>query len=342
MRILITGGAGFIGINAAQYFLKQGHTVIIYDNFSRKGSVENANLLNKDKKYSGLEIVKGEIKEFSKELRNAVLKSDVVLHLAAQVAVTTSVDDPRNDFEINALGTLNVLEVIRQSENKPILLYTSTNKVYGGLEDLRIVENETRYEFENLQNGVSENRCLDFHSPYGCSKGCADQYVRDYARIYGLNTIVFRQSCIYGPHQFGVEDQGWVAWFIIALTKNKKISIYGNGKQVRDILYVDDLINAYDLAIKNIKKTKGQIYNIGGGVRNTISIWFDFKPILEKLFGRKIEPKFSNWRPGDQPIYVSDIRKAKKDFGWEPEVNVEQGIRKLYDWVAANKKLFND
>lgn len=342
MRILITGGAGFIGINAAQYFLKQGHTVIIYDNFSRKGSVENANLLKKDKKYSGLEIVKGEIKEFSKELRNAVLKSDVVLHLAAQVAVTTSVDDPRNDFEINALGTLNVLEAIRQSENKPILLYTSTNKVYGGLEDLKIVENKTRYEFENLQNGVSENRCLDFHSPYGCSKGCADQYVRDYARIYGLNTIVFRQSCIYGPHQFGVEDQGWVAWFIIALTKNKKISIYGNGKQVRDLLYVDDLINAYDLAIKNIKKTKGQIYNIGGGAKNTISIWFDFKPILEKLFGRKIEPKFSNWRPGDQPIYVSDIRKAKKDFGWEPEVNVEQGIRKLYDWVAANKKLFND
>lgn len=342
MRILITGGAGFIGINAAQYFLKQGHTVIIYDNFSRKGSVENANLLKKDKKYSGLKIVKGEIKEFSKELRNAVLKSDVVLHLAAQVAVTTSVDDPRNDFEINALGTLNVLEIIRQSENKPILLYTSTNKVYGGLEDLKIVENKTRYEFENLQNGISENRCLDFHSPYGCSKGCADQYVRDYARIYGLNTIVFRQSCIYGPHQFGVEDQGWVAWFIIALTKNKKISIYGNGKQVRDLLYIDDLINAYDLAIKNIKKTKGQIYNIGGGVRNTISIWFDFKPILEKLFGRKIEPKFSNWRPGDQPIYVSDIRKAKKDFGWEPEVNVEQGIRKLYDWVAANKKLFND
>lgn len=342
MRILVTGGAGFIGINAAQYFLKQGHTVIIYDNFSRKGSVENANLLKKDKKYSGLEIVKAGIKEFSKELRNAVLKSDVVLHLAAQVAVTTSVDDPRNDFEINALGTLNVLEAIRQSENKPILLYTSTNKVYGGLEDLKIIENKTRYEFENLQNGVSENRCLDFHSPYGCSKGCADQYVRDYARIYGLNTIVFRQSCIYGPHQFGVEDQGWVAWFIIALTKNKKISIYGNGKQVRDILYVDDLINAYDLAIKNIKKTRGQIYNIGGGARNTISIWFDFQPILEKLFGRKIEPKFSNWRPGDQPIYVSDIRKAKKDFGWEPEINVEQGIRKLYDWVTANKKLFND
>lgn len=341
MRILITGGAGFIGINAAQYFLKQDHTVIIYDNFSRKGSVENADLLKKDQKYSGLEIIEGEIKEFSKELRNAVLKSDVVLHLAAQVAVTTSVDDPRNDFEINALGTLNVLEEIRQSENKPILLYTSTNKVYGGLEDLKIVENKTRYEFENLQNGVSEDRCLDFHSPYGCSKGCADQYVRDYARIYGLNTIVFRQSCIYGPHQFGVEDQGWVAWFIIALTKNKKISIYGNGKQVRDILYVDDLIKAYDLAIRNIKKTKGQIYNIGGGAKNTISIWFDFKPILEKLFGRKIEPKFLDWRPGDQPIFVSDIRKAKKDFGWEPKINVEQGIKKLYDWVSSNKELFN-
>jgi CDP-paratose 2-epimerase len=213
--------------------------------------------------------------------------------------------------------------------------------VYGELEDLKIIEGKTRYEFKDLKNGVSEERILDFHSPYGCSKGCADQYVRDYARIYGINTIVFRQSCIYGPHQFGVEDQGWVAWFIIALTLGKKITIYGNGKQVRDLLFIEDLIEAYDLAAKNIKRTKGQIYNIGGGNKNIVSVWFDFRPILEELFKRKIDAKFSNWRPGDQPIYVSDIRKAKRDFGWEPRTNVRQGIKKLYDWVSANKKSFN-
>ena len=342
MKILITGGAGFIGINAAAYYLKLGHEVVVYDNFSRNGSSDNIKILKNTKQGKDLGVIKGEIKSLSKQFINAVNESDMVLHLAAQVAVTTSVLSPREDFEINALGTFNVLEAIRKSKNKPILLYTSTNKVYGGLEDLDIVEKPTRYEFKNLPNGVSEERCLDFHSPYGCSKGAADQYVRDYARIYGLDTIVFRQSCIYGPHQFGIEDQGWVAWFIIALTKNKKISIYGNGKQVRDLLYVDDLIMAYDLAIKNIKNTKGKIYNIGGGYRNTMSIWLEFKPILEKLFKKKIDVRFSNWRPGDQPIFVSDIRKAKKDFGWEPKVNVEQGIRKLYDWASANKDLFND
>lgn len=341
MKILITGGAGFIGINAAFYFLNKGYKVIIYDNFSRQGSAENLDSLKKEKYEKNLEIIKGEIKTFSKELRNAISRSDFVLHLAAQVAVTASVENPRNDFEINALGTLNVLEAIRQSRNKPILLYTSTNKVYGGLDDLDILEKKTRYEFKNLSFGIPEKRYLDFHSPYGCSKGAADQYVRDYARIYGLDTIVFRQSCIYGPHQFGVEDQGWVAWFIIALTKNKNISIYGNGKQVRDLLYIDDLLEAYDLAIKNIKKTKGQIYNIGGGKENTLSVWYEFRPILEKLFNRKIGAEFFDWRPGDQPIYVSDIRKAKKDFGWEPKINVEQGIKKLYDWVSSNKELFN-
>jgi CDP-paratose 2-epimerase len=221
------------------------------------------------------------------------------------------------------------------------LIYSSTNKVYGSLEDLKIIEQRTKYLFRDLPLGVSESRATDFHSPYGCSKGTADQYVRDYARIYGLNTIVFRQSCIYGPHQFGIEDQGWVAWFIIALTKGKTISIYGNGKQVRDLLFVEDLVRAYDLAAKNIKQTKGQIYNIGGGTKNTISIWFDFKPILEKLLGRKIKPKFADWRPGDQPIYVSDIRKAKRDFGWGPKINVQLGIEKLYNWVSANKKLFD-
>jgi len=339
-KILITGGAGFIGVNAASYYLNKGYKVAIFDNFSRKGSKRNLEWLEKSFKRN-ISLVKGEIRENSKALKELVEDVDLIIHLAAQVAVTSSVENPREDFEINALGTFNILEAIRKSGNNPIFIYSSTNKVYGELKDLKIVEEKTRYRFENLPNGVSEKRGLDFHSPYGCSKGCADQYVRDYARIYNLNTIVFRQSCIYGPHQFGVEDQGWVAWFIIALANNKNITIYGNGKQVRDLLYIDDLISAYDKASNNIGVTRGQIYNIGGGCKNTMSIWLEFKPILEKLFRRKIDVKFSDWRPGDQPIFVSDIGKAKKDFGWEPKVEVESGIRKLYEWVWKNKNIFN-
>jgi len=339
-KILITGGAGFIGVNIASYYLKKGYEVSILDNFSRKGSVANIDWL-KEANSKRLKITTVEIRSDQQKINEIVKNKDIILHLAAQVAVTSSVTNPREDFEINALGTFNILEAIRRSGNNPIFIYSSTNKVYGGLKDLETVEEKTRYRFKNLPNGVSEERCLDFYSPYGCSKGCADQYVRDYARIYGLNTIVFRQSCIYGPHQFGVEDQGWVAWFIIALVNSRNITIYGNGKQVRDLLYIDDLISAYDKASNNIGKTKGQIYNIGGGRKNTISIWLEFKPILEKLFRRKIDVKFSDWRPGDQLIFVSDIRKAKKDFGWEPKVKVEFGITKLYEWVSKNKNIFN-
>ncbi len=338
--VFITGGAGFIGINTANYYLDKGYKVIIFDNFSREGSKKNIAWLKKEFRNKSFSVVKGDIRYDLEKLGKLVKSADLILHLAAQVAVTTSVLNPRDDFETNALGTFNVLEAVRKSGNNPILIYSSTNKVYGGLEDLKIVERSTRYTFKDLPNGVSEERCLDFHSPYGCSKGTADQYVRDYARIYGLNTIVFRQSCIYGPHQFGVEDQGWVAWFIIALTLGKEITIYGNGKQVRDLLYVKDLVRAYDMASKNIEKTKGQIYNIGGGAKNTISIWYDFKPILEKLFNKKITPKFSKWRPGDQPIYVSDTRKAERDFGWISAVDVETGIEKLYNWIKINRNLF--
>ena len=339
-KILITGGAGFVGINSAFYYLKKRYKVLIFDNFSRKGSRANVTSLQSQFNSRDLVVVEGDMSD-RKKIEELVNNVDIVLHLAAQVAVTSSVVNPREDFEINTLGTLNVLEAIRNSKNKPILLYTSTNKVYGGLEDLKIIERKTRYEFGELKHGISEERCLDFHSPYGCSKGAADQYVRDYARIYNLKTIVFRQSCIYGPHQFGVEDQGWVAWFIIALMKNKNITIYGNGKQVRDILYIDDLVEAYDLAIENIEKTKGQVYNIGGGADNTISVWLEFKPLLEKLFNKKIDVNFSDWRPGDQPIFVSDIRKAKKDFGWEPKIKIDDGIKKLYEWISKNKHIFN-
>ena len=213
--------------------------------------------------------------------------ADVIVHLAGQVAVTTSVTDPRQDFESNALGTFNALEAARLSGANPIFLYASTNKVYGGMEDVPIVEDATRWRYANLPYGCPETQPLDFHSPYGCSKGTGDQYVRDYARIYGLRSVVFRQSCIYGPRQFGVEDQGWLAWMTIAAVTGRQITIYGDGKQVRDVLHVEDLLNAYDLAVEKIDTAAGQIYNLGGGTSNVLAVWTEFGPMLEKLLGRR-------------------------------------------------------
>jgi len=338
MKHLIIGGAGFIGSNLANNFLKKKQGVVIFDNFSRKGATANAKWLKRN--HPQVKIIRGDIRTDLNELQKEIEKSDVVYHLAAQVAVTTSVVNPREDFEINALGTFNVLEAIRQSRSKPILVFASTNKVYGEAEEIKVVERKTRYRYKNLPLGVSEKQNLDFHSPYGCSKGAADQYVRDYARIYRLKTVVLRQSCIYGPRQFGIEDQGWVAWFIIASVLGKPITIYGDGKQIRDVLYIDDLIKVFELTVKKIKKTKGEIYNIGGGPKNTISIWKEFGPMIEKLLGRKIKVRYSDWRPGDQKVYISDIRKAKKDLGWEPKIGVKEGIKKLFNWVVKNKELF--
>ncbi|HLD34453.1 MAG TPA: NAD-dependent epimerase/dehydratase family protein, partial [Patescibacteria group bacterium] len=322
MKILITGGAGFIGCNTAKYFLDQGHEVTILDNFSRKGT--ESNLVWLQENYPSVGVVRVDVRDADAVASEIANGYDAVIHLAGQVAVTTSVVNPREDFDINAMGTFNVLEGCRLAEKKPIVIYSSTNKVYGGMEDVRTHEINGRYEYADLPEGVPENRLLDFHSPYGCSKGCADQYVRDYARIYGLKTVVCRQSCIYGYRQFGVEDQGWVAWFIIATVLGKPLTIYGDGKQVRDILFVEDLVRAYDMAIKNIDKTAGQVYNIGGGSRNQMSL-LELLAFLEKFTGRKIETAFSDWRPGDQPVFVCDIAKAKTDFGWEPTVSVEEG-----------------
>jgi CDP-paratose 2-epimerase len=264
-----------------------------------------------------------------------------VVHCAGQTAVTTSVVDPRPDFESNALGTFNSLEAAREVGDDPIFFYTSTNKVYGGMDDVPTVMRNGRYEFEQLPEGVSELQPLDFHSPYGCSKGAADQYVRDYQRIYGLRSVVFRQSCIYGPRQMGVEDQGWVAWFVIAAFLGRPITIYGDGKQVRDVLHIDDLVRAFDLAIKHIDRTSGQVYNIGGGPQNTLAIWTEFQPLLEELLGRPVEPStYADWRPGDQPVFVSDIRKAERDFGWRPAVSPKDGIDELFEWVKSNSDLF--
>ena len=330
-KILIIGGAGFIGSNATAYFLGKGESVTILDNFSRSGSLSNLKWLKSLK--GKLRVVKADVRYDQKILSKEVSLVDAVIHLAAQVAVTTSVVNPREDFEINALGTFNVLEAVRLSKKQPILIYSSTNKVYGGMESVTIKKLPTRYAYKDLTRGVPESFPLDFHSPYGCSKGTADQYVRDYSRIYGLKTVVFRQSCIYGPRQFGIEDQGWVAWFIIAINSGKPITVYGDGKQVRDLLYVEDLVSAYDLAIQKISKVSGEVFNIGGGPSNTMSIWKEFLPILEDLFHKKIHSKSASWRPGDQLIYVSDISKAKKLLGWKPRVGVKQGITRLFDWV---------
>jgi len=335
-NILITGGAGFIGTNTALYYLKKNEQVTILDNFSRYGSLENLKYL-KSLKNKNLKIIKHDVRNNDKKLEELVKSADIIFHLAAQVAVTTSVENPLEDSQININGTLNLLEAARKSKKKPIFIYSSTNKVYGNLENYKIEKLKTRYEFKDNSFGISESSPLDLYSPYGCSKGAADQYVHDYGRIFGVRSIVFRQSCIYGPHQFGMEDQGWIAWFLIAIMQNKKITIYGDGKQVRDLLFVEDLVNAYDLAIKNIDKTQGKIYNIGGGIKNTISVWVELEPILEKIFNKKIIVGSANERPGDQKIFVSDIRKAKKEFGWVPKTSVNEGIRKMHLWLMQNE-----
>lgn len=339
MKHLVIGGAGFIGSNLADSLLLSGESVTIVDNLSRKNSQKNLDWLQSIHK--NLEFINADITRDQEVLNNTIKSSDRIYHLAAQVAVTTSVFNPRYDFEVNALGTLNVLEALRLYNPKATLIFASTNKVYGNLNNVEIEEGESRYKFKNI-TGINESQPLDFHSPYGCSKGCGDQYVRDYARIYNLNTIVFRQSCIYGPHQFGVEDQGWIAWFIIALLTNRKITIFGDGKQVRDILYVGDLIKAYKLAAENIEKTKGQVFNIGGGPDNSLSVWLDFKIIFEKLFGKTIDVPFDKERPGDQKIFISDISKAKKYFSWEPQMNLENGVENLYLWAKDNISLFSN
>jgi len=338
MKWFITGGAGFIGSNTAKRCIENGYDVVIFDNLSRAGSVSNLKWLESIKK---IEFIEGDVRDYD-ALKSALSKHkdvSVVLHLAAQVAVTTSVVNPREDFEINAVGTFNLLEAVRETGIDPAILYASTNKVYGSLEDIPVKEGNRRYDFADLKSGVPESQNLDFHSPYGCSKGCADQYIIDYARIYGLKTVNFRQSCIYGYRQFGVEDQGWVAWFIIATLTGKPITVYGNGKQVRDVLFVDDLIDGYFSAINNISISAGKTYNIGGGPGNSISL-IEFIEILEKFMGKKLQYTYSDWRPGDQPIFICDITRLNNELGWSPRTSVNKGIEFLYNWVKDNLSLF--
>ncbi len=338
-KILITGGAGFIGANLANRLIGEGHAVTIYDNLSRSGGQRNVDWLRETHGADRVTVVKADLKD-ADTLAAAAKGVDRLYHLAGQVAVTTSVTNPRADFESNALGTFNALEAARAAGSNPIFIYSSTNKVYGGMEEVKVVEQATRYAYDNLPNGVPETQPLDFHSPYGCSKGAGDQYVRDYARIYGMRTVVARQSCIYGYRQFGIEDQGWLAWFTIAALKKRPISIFGNGKQVRDALFIEDVLDAYQSFVDHIDTAAGQVYNLGGGPTNTISVWMEFGPMLAEFLGEPVPVTYGEWRPGDQPVFIADIRKAKKELGWAPKVGVKAGAKRMFDWIKANQALF--
>jgi CDP-paratose 2-epimerase len=339
LKSLITGGAGFIGSNLTHRLVEEGHDVVVLDDLSRAGTNKNIDWLRAEHgdRWS---LVQGDVCD-AETVRQAAADVDRIYHLAAQVAVTTAVQDPRRDFEVNALGTFNVLEAARLSGRGPIVLYTSTNKVYGGMEDVAFEQSGAGYAYRDFPHGIPETQPLDFHSPYGCSKGSGDQYALDYARIYDLPTVVLRQSCIYGPRQFGVEDQGWVAWFTIAAVTGRPITIYGDGQQVRDVLWVDDLLDLFESAVAQIDVSAGQAYNVGGGPANTLAVWSELGPILESLLGRQIDVAYDGWRPGDQRIFVADVRKAERELGWRPKVAKDEGVRRLCDWVVANQSLFN-
>jgi CDP-paratose 2-epimerase len=332
--VLITGGSGFIGTNLAHRLLAGGKSVLIFDNLSRPGVEQNLKGLREA--HGDLLRVEAADVQDPHVLRSAVARASQVFHFAAQVAVTTSLVNAVHDFDVNARGTLNLLEAIRAQDDPPPLVFTSTNKVYGGLPDVTMRVNGARYEPENdhiREHGISEARPLDFHSPYGCSKGAADQYVIDYARTFGLPAVVFRMSCIYGPHQRGNEDQGWVAHFLIRALNEEPITLYGDGMQVRDILFVEDLVDAFLLAQAKMRSVTGNAFNIGGGPPNTISL-LELLDLIESLHGTRPEIRFGSWRPGDQRYYVSDTAKMKKMTGWSPKVGVTEGVTRLYDWLC--------
>ena len=336
---LITGGAGFIGTNLAARLLSEGKRVMIYDSLFRDGVEENLKWLKKE--YGkNLLIQISDINERN-ILDLCVQNASAVFHLCAQVAVTSSVTNPVHDFDVNLKGTFHLLESIRKSPHQPPLIFTSTNKVYGNLQDVQMKENETRYSPEDdliKKYGIDEKIPLDFHSPYGCSKGAADQYILDYSRTYGLKTTVFRMSCIYGPHQFGTEDQGWVAHFLISALEGKPLTIYGNGKQVRDILFVEDLIDAFSMVHADIDQLAGQVFNIGGGPQNTVSL-LEILDLIKDKTGKAVQVDFEDWRTGDQYYYVSNTAKFRKATGWKPAYSVDQGVERLLRWLCENRNI---
>lgn len=336
MKYLITGGCGFLGSNIASEILKRNDELIIFDNLYRFGSTQNLDWLRG----------KGEFNFIHGDIRNAgdvenvikIHKPDVIYHLAGQVAMTTSIADPRMDFEVNALGSFNVLDSIRKYSPETIVIYSSTNKVYGDLEWTRYEETDTRYVTPEFPNGFPETITLDFHSPYGCSKGTADQYMLDFHRMFDIKTIVFRHSSMYGGRQFATYDQGWIGWFCQKAleTKNNVIdefTISGNGKQVRDVLHVDDVVSLYFKAVEEIEEAKGQAYNIGGGMRNSLSLLELFE-ILEKEFNVELRYKNLSWRESDQKVFVSDITKVRERIGWQPKIDTTSGIKKILEWIT--------
>lgn len=337
--VLVLGGAGFIGSNLARSLLRNtAAKVHVFDNLSRPGVRNNLEWLQQIAGNSGqLQITVGDVRDAA-HVERVVRHATEIYHLAAQVAVTTSIADPRHDFETNVVGTFNVLEAARKSGHRPFLLFTSTNKVYGDLGGNDLYLDGKRYCSRNV-TGTSEAQALDFHSPYGCSKGAAEQYVRDYARIYGLRSVVFRMSCIAGGRQFGNEDQGWVAHFLYSALREIPITIYGDGKQVRDVLCVDDLLRAFDAARQLSASPDGRVYNIGGGPANTLSL-LELVELVTKLTGRKLELEFNDPRPGDQLYYVTDFSKFQGESGWQPEIKPEQTLKRIYEFWKANRELF--
>ncbi|MBI2549626.1 SDR family NAD(P)-dependent oxidoreductase [Candidatus Woesearchaeota archaeon] len=345
MKVLVTGGAGFIGSHIAERYAKEGHDIVVFDNLSRsellKKPIRHADYNKKYlEQFKNVKFIKGDIRN-EKEIAAAAKDTDVIFHAAAQTAVTTSITDPRPDFEANIVGTFNVMEAARKSGKNTSIIHCSTNKVFGSnVNKIRIVERQDHYEFEpSFKAGVPEPFSIDMceHTPYGVSKLAGDLYAQDYAHVYGLKTGVFRMSCIYGTRQFGVEDQGWVAWFAIATILGKPLTIYGDGKQVRDVLYVSDLIDLYDRFLKS--SLKHGVFNTGGGPKNTLSL-LQLLDLLEKFTGKRSKLSFSDWRPSDQKVFVADISAAKSALGWEPKVSPEEGVKKLVGFVSENKKLF--
>lgn len=333
-RALVTGGAGFVGSNYAYRLLDRGWEVVIYDNLARgKGCEVNLQWLRNHPNAKRLKTIKGQVNTFQ-PLEQASRDCDLIVHAAAQVSVPESVSKPRLDYESNALGTFNVLESARSSNSNPILVHTSSNKVYG-IPDAPLRELETRFDFEDLPEGVDESFSLKGEEPYGVSKAAGDMYLHAYSEQYGLRTVAFRCSCMFGPHQWGKEEQGWVAWFAIAATLGKPLNIFGNGKQVRDLLYIDDVMRAFDLATEKIEMVKGEAINLGGGKENVASL-LDTIGYLESLTGKKMSLTFKGWRPGDNKCYYTDCRKAKELLGWTPGVSWKEGVRRTLDWVQNN------
>lgn len=348
MRILITGGCGFIGSNLCAHLLEQGHKVLAFDNLVRRSSQLNLEWL-KGLGEKRFRYCWGDVRNPA-DLKMVFQKHhfDFVLHTAAQTAVTTSLENPRHDFDVNARGTLNVLEAVRLHSPKTAVIFTSTNKVYGALEHYHACEEPTRYRFSSLhfrENGISEDEPLDFVSPYGCSKGAADQYVRDYARVFGLKTVVFRMSCQYGPRQFGTIDQGWISHFVISALLGRPLKIFGNGKQVRDVLFIADLLYAFDSVMKRIDKVSGEVFNIGGGMKNTWSL-IELIAQLEREMGERMAVQFLPARSGDQLVFISDIRKAEERLDWKPRVDSCYGVQHYLAWASENlpqiKKLIGE